>query len=268
MWQARRANFDRCALVTALHVKTGRLLADRAQRQRIFSEIIPDNDSDPGEGMIMSLFDLDLRERLPKLAWEPGSYLLTVILQDQVSNRVSVNLVASRPATSGRLAEGQTGFITPPPGKPFPSYRADRDSPAVPERFGIELAIEERVVLTPGARCILRGSFRVPLVLQHLVGLQTAVTLSGTAEEQPTAIIPLTLLLTGADAPGPFLIPMRVPSYDSQTGETLAAEVTGTFALDLFETEALSHREPMIYYLYAFLDKILAGPFEFELLST
>src|SRR6266550_327860 len=38
MWQAQRANFSRFALITALQTKTGRLLANRAQMPRNFSE--------------------------------------------------------------------------------------------------------------------------------------------------------------------------------------------------------------------------------------
>src|SRR5258705_3722654 len=87
MWQAQSANLSRYALICALETRTGRLLAGRAQTPRNFSEVPPDNESEPGEGVIMSLFDLDLRERLPELPWEPGGYLLTLILQDQASNR-------------------------------------------------------------------------------------------------------------------------------------------------------------------------------------
>jgi hypothetical protein len=266
MWQARRANLTRFALITAMQIRTGRLLAGRAQIQRNFSEDIPEDD-DPGEGVIMSLFDLDVREQLPALQWEPGGYLLTAILQDQVSNRLLVNLVSSQPRVSDRLVPGPAATVTPLPGDPFPSYRADNNSRPVPKQAGIDLAIEARIAVTPEARCILRGSFRLPLRLQHLTVHQTQELLLESEESAIPALIPLTLLLTGSRAPGPLLIPMWVPCYDELTPDSLAAEVTGTFTLDLFDTQALGHREPQVYYLYAFADKILAGPLRFELLS-
>src|SRR6266446_6133162 len=237
VWQARRANFSRFGLITALQPKTGRLLADRAQTPRIFSETIPADDSDPGEGVIMSLFDLDLRERLPKLPWEPGTYLLTVILQDQVSNRLLVNLVSSQPRVSDRLAEVQDSTISPPPDDPLPSYRSEKDSLPLPKAMGISLNLETRVVLRPQTKCVLRGSYRLPLRLQHLLGMQTQDSPPEAEEQEVAAIIPLTLLLTGSESPGPFLISMRVPCYDRLASDSLVAEVTGVFAIDLFETD-------------------------------
>ncbi len=263
MWQARRANLTRFALITAMQIRTGRLFAGRAQMQRNFSREIPEED-DPGEGVIMSLFDLDVRQQLPGLLWEPGGYLLTAILQDQVSNRLSVNLVSAQPRVSDRLVQGLAATVTPPPGDPFPSYRSDKDSLRLPRQAGIDLAIETRIAVTPEAKCILRGSYRLPLRLQHLTVHQTEELLDSEEPAVPT-IIPFTLLLTGSRAPGPLLIPMRIPCYDEMTDDWSSAEVTGTFTVDLFDSEAMGHREPQIYYLYAFSDKVLAGPVTFEL---
>ena len=267
MWQARRASFTRFGLITAMQIRTGQLLAGRAQVQRTSSDQTPDDD-EPGEGVIMSLFDLDVRQQLPGLQWESGGYLLTAILQDQVSNRLFVNLVSSQPRVSNKLLQGPTATVTPPVGDPFPSYRSDKHSLRVPMQVGIDLAIEPPIAVSPEARCILRGSYRLPLRLQHLTVHQTQELLLDSEEPAIPALIPLTLLLTGSRAPGPFLIAMRVPCYDELTADSPAAEVTGTFSLDLFDTEALGHREPQIYYLYAFSDKVLAGPVKFELVSA
>ena len=133
--------------------------------------------------------------------------------------------------------------------------------------MGIDLSIESRIVVTAQASCVLRGSYRLPLLRHHLIGvdgLDAEATLSNF--EEPVATIPKTLLLTGSETPGPFLIAMHIPSYDELIADSVAVEAIGTFALDLLETEALGHHEPQIYYLYAFSDKVLAGPFKVELL--
>jgi hypothetical protein len=266
MWQAQRTNFQKFALITALQVRTGRLLANRAQVQRNFSEVIPDDDGDPGEGMILSEFDLDLRERLPDLPWEQDRYLLTVILQEQISNRLAVDLVSARGRVSGRLDERPTQTLIPPPGDPLPSYRVQRDSLPLPKKAGIDL-FSERGPITTDARCVIRGSYRLPLLRQHLLSLRTSILTEGCEESDLEAVVPLTLLLTGSEAPGPFLIPMHVPSYNNLDSDSLVPQVTGTFALDLFETEALRHREPQVYYLYAFSGEIMGGPHRFEVLT-
>ena len=93
------------------------------------------------------------------------------------------------------------------------------------------MAAERVSIYKPGAQSILRGSFRlaVPSAFYQAGGNDT-----------PTAVVPITLVLTGNDLVGPFVAPLRVATYDKIDKNAPESIVTGQFAVDLFALEETS----------------------------
>ena len=282
----RLRRLRRQGLVTAMNLRTGALrvtrFTDSAQEER---PLDPEPPPEPGEepppdssnDRISSLSTLDLRERLG-LAWEPAEYLVTVILMDRVSNRVRVALA---PTESSFLDPAVAEFIAaeyarlrplppaPPPGDPVPRYRAWDGAPEIPSEPGINLRADRVSAIREDRRAMLYGSFRVPLRPQNIVRPdpnnpdpdQLALY------DGATAVVDIAVLLTGADAPSPVQLVLRVPSYDPIDPAAPPREVTGHFALDMLRTAGMPH-VGQTYFIYAFSGELMAGPVPFALVPA
>jgi hypothetical protein len=68
----------------------------------------------------------------------------------------------------------------------------------------------------------------------------------------------VTLVITGSENPGPFVVPLRVPSFDRHAAGN-DASVTAHFAVDLFHLAPLA-ATPQTYFVYAFTAGGHAGP--------
>jgi hypothetical protein len=182
-------------------------------------------------------FRLLLRDRLPDLPWRAGTYLIDVLLDGQESNRIQFQLTpglsVERDPAIAEYIERQRGTAVGPKtlippmveGRPYPNYRKTPASPMVPQDIGIKLVAERVTVYTPEAQNILRGSFRLPIP----AGFYRAGD-----HNSPTAAVPITLVITGNDLVGPFVVPLRTATYDPIDEKSPESIVTGFFAVDLF----------------------------------
>jgi hypothetical protein len=68
----------------------------------------------------------------------------------------------------------------------------------------------------------------------------------------------VTLVVTGTETPGPFVVAMRVPSFDREEAARTSG-FTAHFAVDLFRLAPLA-ASPQTYFVYAFGADGRAGP--------
>lgn len=232
-------------------------------------------DGPPLEGMGGEAFVINARKQLD-LPWTPGPLLLGIVMRDQVSNRVRVELKKggyADPAVA-EYKDAREKEIEPPPvfpaaalsplemkGRdpakqpPLPCYSRWSGSPEVPAAPGIALAVDRVVPLTAKTACVLRGSFRLPVRDRDKV--KGATGGARDAHDRPTAVLGITLLLTGSDLAAPVLVPLKVPSYDPLPADK--AEATGFFTVDLAQLGNLGEME-QTWFIYALSGEIMAGP--------
>lgn len=281
------------SLRAALVAAAVRLETNEVRVARAFAPVSEDDVApagiDPGEGTSLRTFDVDLRDRL-HLPWEAGTWLVGFFLRERASNRVTVRLEAGgapRDAVAAAFVAAhrrprypQPIAPRPRPGK-LPSYEARPDSPPVPAEPGIALAVERLVKDTGDATAVLRGSFRLPVLEREVVkpadaadtalvealpeAQRPAALKDGLAWQDPgdpraTAVVPITLVVTGSARPGPSVLALQVPSFDPVDPTADAPVVTGHFALDLREGLGWDRLADQTSFIYALSGKAMAGP--------
>jgi hypothetical protein len=273
-----RLPFRPHAVLTAVDLKTNTVYAYMAIVKNVKEP--KRYDGPPLEGMGGEAFVINARQQL-NLPWTPGRLLLGLVMRDQVSNRVRVDLRKggyADPAVAEYL-EAREKDIEPPPVSPaaaispldmkgrdlakqppLPCYSRWSGSPGIPAAPGIALAVDRVVPITANTACVLRGSFRLPVQDRDKVKHAQAQTQE--VFDRPTAVVGITLLLTGSDSAVPVLVAIKVPSYDPVEAET--AEVTGFFTLDLANLGNLTGME-QTYFIYALSGETMAGPFPMAL---
>ncbi|MCC7536349.1 MAG: hypothetical protein IT379_09055 [Deltaproteobacteria bacterium] len=227
-------------------------------------------------GLIAQILVTELRERLG-LPWTRGRYLVTALLRDEVSNRLVVEVdrspVAHRDEEVERYLAAQRierapKDAWPTPGDPYPHYRREPAHPPTPSDVGIAMTADRVSVrreggAVPGSalgRCVVRGSFRLPVLPHEVMPPATARS----AGDRPTALVGIGLVILGSEEADPFVLQLRVPSYDP-IGPT-ARVVTGHFALDLLAMDEMPERA-QTYFLYAFSGEEMAGPIRAAILT-
>jgi hypothetical protein len=233
-----------------------------------------------GTGVVM--FIIDARERLD-LAWERGPLLLTLLLAGKASNRAQVELVPpprfEDPEVARYVAEHRQvpypRHVSPPLDAlaKLPVYRRTPESPATPPPPSIALAAPEVVVL--GESCVLRGAVRVRPRPGEVVrprpeapepvDLPEGFTWQDPGDPEATAVVPVTLVVAGTDAPDPRVILVQVPSYDPIPDPSAPPEVELTFALDLFRVAEFADAQAC--FVYAFTGASMGGPVRIAMIS-
>lgn len=225
-----------------------------------------DSFSDDDSAMVGEGHTIDLATRL-HLPAARGEHLVTAILLDQVSNRCRMKLVESAgfqdPEVDEFLREYRASRMKPPAvfpeaAAPLPGYRRQDNSLAIPAEPGIALSVTRVNVFGPGTRCVLAGSFRLPIQPQHVVKAVKVGTEPAVVPEE-TARVPISLLLTGSADPTPQILKLVVPSYaplESAAGQTVAV---GHFSLDLCRMANLLVT-PQTYFIYAFSGEVMTAP--------
>ncbi len=254
------------ALTIGLALDTGKMPAPRPQRPS----------GDPGEGVTLNLFKVDLRQAL-NLPWQPRRYNVAVLLREFLSNPVTVELAYDGAPRAGvgsvKSSQKQEAsavhndahriypLVNPAGGNaPQPDYHRQELSPPIPSKPGIDFRIDRTVRLGQGAPCLLHGSFRLPVLSRELMEP------SGGTSSQVTAILPITLVVTGSDVTGPWVIRLQVPSYDAAVVRGAPATATGYFAFDLLQLREFP-RGATTYFLSAFNGEFVAGPKPVTLVS-
>jgi len=268
-----RLPFRRHAVLTAVDLKANAVYAYMAIVKNVKEP--KRYDGPPLEGMGGEAFVINARSQLG-LPWEPGPLLLGIVMRDQVSNRVRVELKKggyADPAVA-EYKDAREKEIEPPPvfpaaalsplemqghdpanQPPLPCYSKWSGSPGIPAAPGIALAADRVVPLAPKTACVIRGSFRLPVRERDKVkGAQAGAR---DAHDRPTAIVGITLLLTGSDSAAPILVPLKVPSYDPLPADK--AEATGYFTVDVAQLGNLTEME-QTYFIYALSGETMAGP--------
>ncbi len=237
--------------------------------------------ADPGEGATFNGFSSDLRLQLD-LPWEKRKYLIAFLLREHVSNPVLMELgsppTAYRdPAVEAFLAEQRKDapVVPPLPIEPLPtpesgvSFERVSRSPEVPKEPGIALTVERVAVAKRGSSCLCFGSFRLPATVGELVRPDARTgQVPDVGDANAKAVVPISLAITGSVSPGPWVVELRVPSYDAvpppkgaPPPDAEAGVVTGHFALDLFVHPDMP-RQPMTYFITVFAGRSVSGPFQ------
>lgn len=261
------SNFQRAAVVTAMSSYTGELSAALAFDAPAHTAPVGQagvggaQDAMLGEAHIV---DLARRLRLPLIR---GDYLVTMLAMDRIIGRRRIRVVESTsyedPAVELFLRH-QLGArldrprVFPEPGSDprsiLPLYEAMDESPPLPPDLGIELALE-RVNLLPATECVVFGSYRLPVEPRHVTPATTLLT----NPQAPTAIIPITVLLTGSVDAAPRLAKLHVPCRRpllEVDGQSIAS---GHFAVDLGKLVRIGIT-PQTFFVYGFSGAIMTGP--------
>ena len=263
---------DSRALIAAVDLDTNELRLGLAlDSGKTPDDLPPPGGLDPGEGLTRNMFDLDLMARLD-LPHRPARYRVTMILADRRSNPATVEIV---PSTSGyrdpevesfvddrrkRRRQPPPSPVFPPPTRgPIPGYARETGTPPMPASEGISLALEPETEGVDLMR-VLRGSFRLPALRRERVredwytGERPDV-----GDAKATAVIPIHLVLTGADAVGPWVLRLNVPVYDEADPEDESALFMGYFNVDLYAHPSVPERSGT-YYLHALSGRNAVGP--------
>ena len=192
------------------------------------------------------------------------SYLVNAILLDQVSNRSRMKVVESAGFEDAEVDVFLREFLAsrakplpvfPAVGDPVPDYGSQKSSPEVPDGTGLTLIAARVSAFSPGERCIVRGSFRLPILAQHRIKI-------GDDWHPPIAIpeevarVPISLLVTGSVDAQPQVFRLVVPCYEplmESEGEKLAV---GRFAIDLCALPGV-RISPQTYFLYGFAGEVM-----------
>lgn len=270
-----KVDFRGTAIVAAMELNTYKLSAAFAFGQAAPPPPPPSGgtggggDSFSGDESAMSaeghMVDLATLLQLPA---ERAEYLVALICLDQVSNQCRMKLVESAgyedPAVDDFLMEFQAKMLGPPeispePGGELPNYEQGDDSPEIPAEPGIVMSMERVNALGAETQCLINASYRLPIRPHHVMK-----PAEGEGEPAPagdeTAIVPITLLLTGSVDTTPKVVELAVPTTEPVDTSGDAPVATGYFALDLCTLEELTST-PQTYFIYAFSGEVMAGPF-------
>ena len=264
---------ERQMLVAAVRQDTGELsIALALDTGKIPAPSRPPT-GDPGEGSTLNMFAFDLRGVLG-LPWEASRYSVAVILRELVSNPVSIELGRDPteyedPAVAAFLAEQRDMAVPPPPPSVFPpphehpetgqppDYQPLLDMPAS-KTPGIELRAQRVVVAKDGGKCILQGCFHLPIPRRFRVEARgEGEPMPEVGDPQAKAVVPIHLVVTGSDLPGPCVVGLKVPVYQALAPHP--AEADGYFTVDLFQIPDFP-RTPMTYFVTAFGGEAVSQP--------
>jgi hypothetical protein len=264
------------AILVAASVETGDVFAGPAFEHK--DELTPRPPRPPEfpEGENVKPFSIDVRKRLPTLPWRPGTLAFTVLLYDHRSNSVISRLEhkATKDPEVARYLEAQKLPKFPQPASPDEgddvSYALRPGSPDVPARPGIALAIDRVAVDLPKARAVLHGSFRLPVGDGERVRPRPegpgADRWHDVGDAKATAILPITLVITGDSDLGPWVEHLRVPSRVPLLTEGKQTWAVGHFHIDLLRAPD-PVRQYQSYAVWAVSGDILSEPVKVSIIS-
>ena len=282
--EQRRVDAHQGLVLVGVRMRDNRLFAGLALRSDDDPEGTPAVlDDEPIEGYVGETYDVDARAQLG-LPWERGDYTFVALLHDRVSNPQVVTVgtepgefvddaVEAYLAERDRRAEVDVDSVWPRLDQirgaiartldggpaPFPNYRPHADSPPIPDGLGIALSVPRVTEAGRGQRCVVRGSFRLPCTAHERVSVDpSSGRLADVGAPGATAVVTIHLVGTSTRFGGPFITPLRVPSFDA-VDPTTDSVVTGSFNIDLFELPGIPQM-PDTYFFTAISRDIRTAP--------
>ncbi len=226
--------------------------------------------SDLDEPTVIDFFVARVRERIPGFTMRASLVRAVVLCGDERSNAVTVSVEdppESNPAVSAFIAQHRSpGFpraVSPPKraGEALPSYLRATDSPEQPS-YGIALKVPDTA--RPGASCVVRGSFALPVIEREVVRPFDAshdrfARLAGApwvdvGDRDASAVVGISLVVVREDVTEPAVLRLDVPVY----GE-LAPLARGHFSVDLASLPGM-FTSLGTYSLWAVSGDVLVGP--------
>jgi hypothetical protein len=235
------------------------------------------DDEPPRAGVMISRFGFDARHLL-NLPWKPGCHKLQVLLRDQLSEPVQVEFAAGPskyedPEVRKFIEELKLRNLPPPhvvaPPLPLASVDAEKratwpnydrlpESPPEPEEVGIALSAPRVTLLDEVSSCVVHGTFRLPVLPRERVLRRD--TSHDVLAAGATAVVPITLVLTGVGHVGPKVARLHVPSMEYIAADADNPTVTGHFHVELLTLPGICPLKGTTYFLYAFHGAATAGP--------
>jgi len=264
--QVSTVTFERHGVITVMDSGENRLYATIGRSLIQDSEAMEEPAGDAASlpsGSMATAIPVELRALLG-LPWRPSHLLFTALLRDSASNRAAIELRradwAYKDTEALKREEAARAQRNPPP--VFPRNRETSPPAAtvpVPADTGIHMAIERIVDRKKAATCPVSGSFRLPALPQEIVKADYHDSGALPGERLPTAVVGITLLVTGADDGSLFVLPMHVASFDRISANETAPIVTGQFTVDLFQFRDMP-RQAQTYFVYAFSGEVMTDP--------
>ncbi len=252
--EVERLGFLDRTIVVAVDVATGRTQAIRVGKSGGRETLAPPPGFEGGLGPTVGaraaqVARFVLWDSSTSVPWPAGHYRLTAVAANQASNDVLVELTRSTktvdPAVHGAGAEpGLQVWPHPDPAGGLPRYDAKGSALTPPAEPGVVLAAERVATVRAGATCPLHGAVRARRREAY--------------RARHGAVIPVTLVITGTETAGPFVVPLCIPSFDRDAGADDAG-LTAHFAVDLFRLVELA-ASPQTYLVYAFTADGRTGP--------
>jgi hypothetical protein len=214
----------------------------------------------PSPGFSSSSRNIDVRAALG-MPWRSGRYILTAVVRDQTSNRVSVDLVSSIAAyddqevqkfLAAREAQQPPRAVSPPLNDARVSYERTRTSVELPVDPAVSLRAARVVEALPDAKALLQGSFRLPVRPSDVISKDAI----GLAHPDITAVVPISLLVIGSEDAVPEVLRLVVPSFLPTSQRDGKSFATGFFSVDLAQMGSFMQR-PQTYFIYAFANQFM-----------
>ena len=257
-----KTRLEELAVVTLVNLGENRLLAQRLPRPT--APPAPAAPASPGFACLE--FKLELTE-LFNLPWERSSYVATVVIRDQATNRVLMQLGSSPTGYADpeveRFLEAQRAkkpprLLNPPAGAAIVRHGRHEGSVPPPGEAGIEMRVERVLVARPDASAWLEVGFRLPVSKTDV--LPPPQTPSAEKDAHPvSALAVVSLLIFGSVSNLPRVFQLVVPSFEKVEGGADAPVARGEFAVDIAKLANLA-KEPQTFFVYAFSGEVMAGP--------
>jgi hypothetical protein len=145
--------------------------------------------------------------------------------------------------------------VFPGTSDPLTSYRRQENSPRLPDDPGIALSVPRVQLFTRKTRCMVAGSFRLPIQATHYGAADLEADAPANSPIE-TARVSVALLITGSTDAAPQIVNLVIPSYEpvkSVAGKTLAV---GYFSFDLCRIANLLST-PQTFFIYAFSGEVM-----------
>jgi hypothetical protein len=195
------------------------------------------------------------------LPWRAGTYRLTVVNYDWVSNTVEVVLKGDDP-----IRPAAAPLVNPLPAAPgqnhrMPSYRVTEAVPVPADNKSPGAVLRMAPNPEPGIKLAAAGSFSIRADSFHICSAPFELTEVDGRQHRVGAVVPVTLAIFNAAWPAPLRFQWGVPVY-SQAGVQPGERIEAGFAVDVLADSPLS-LSPGEYAAYLVVEGYVFGPAPF-----